>query len=199
MTAPTTPLLLALSPHPLSYMIKILILFNLLILIIFIINYLLITNYIHPIHLIIIIILYSIIICLLISLQTYNYIYSIILFLIIIRGLLIIFLYFSRLISNDQNKLSINIYILLNIIINSLTISYYLHTNKYFLYLPYISQENSSSYKLNNNIFINIFKIYVYPFNNFTFTCILFLLISLFTIIKICRIKSSSLRKIIYE
>lgn len=163
------------------------------IIIIFIIIYILITNYIHPIFLLILIIIYRGIICFIISSWSYNFIYSIILFLIIIRGILIIFLYFSRLISNDQTKFTINIPLILRFFIN---IIIFLYIIKYFNYPIYNFNEILISPLLNNNIFNNIIHIFSYPYRNITIICILYLLLTLFTIIKICSVKTSTLRKL---
>lgn len=161
--------------------------------IIFIILYILVINYIHPIYLLILIIIYRGIICFTISSWSYNFIYSIILFLIIIRGILIIFLYFSRLISNDQTKFTINIPLILrfffNIIIFSLII-------KYFNYPIYNFNEIFILFQINNQIFNNISHIFSFPYRNITIICILYLLLTLFTIIKICSIKTATLRKL---
>lgn len=164
------------------------------IIIIFSILYILITNYTHPIYLLILIIIYRRIICLTISVWSYNFIYSIILFLIIIRGILIIFLYFSRLISNDQTKFSMNIPLILRFIfLNSII---FLLIIKYFNYPIYNFNEILISFQINNNTFNNIIHIFSYPFRNITIICILYLLLTLFTIVKICSIKSSTLRKL---
>lgn len=174
-------------------MIKFIYLKFFIIIIILIILYILIINYIHPIYLLIIIIIYRRIICFLISTWSYNFIYSIILFLIIIRGILIIFLYFSSLISNDQTKFIINIPLILRFFSNIIIISFII---KYFNRPIYNFNETLISFQINNNIFNNIIHIFSYPFRNITLICILYLLLTLFTIIKICSIKTSTLRKL---
>lgn len=174
-------------------MIKFTFLKFLIIIINLIILYILLTNYLHPIYLLILIIIYRGIICFLISTWSYNFIYSIILFLIIIRGILIIFLYFSCLISNDQTKFSINTPLILRFLLNSII---FLFIIKYFNYPIYNFNETFISLHLNINSFNNIIHIFSYPFRNITLTCILYLLITLFTIIKICSIKTSTLRKL---
>lgn len=152
---------------------------------------------IHPIYLIILLILYSIITCFLISLWRSNFIYSIILFLIIIRGILIIFLYFSSLISNEQNKITWRSFLLINLILNFILLIF-LYSNHYFYIYPYYPSLNLIPLNYSNLIpqFSNIIKIFIYPNNYITFISIFYLLIALFTIIKICSLKSSSLRKI---
>lgn len=174
-------------------MIKFIYLKFFIIIIIFIILYILITNYIHPIYLLILVIIYRGIICFIMSSWSYNFIYSIILFLIIIRGILIIFLYFSRLISNDQTKFSINTPLLLRFFFNIIILFLII---KYLNYPIYNFNETLISFQLNNNIFNNIIYIFSYPYRNITIICILYLLLTLFTIIKICSIKTSTLRKL---
>lgn len=163
------------------------------IIIIFLILYTLITNYIHPIYILIIITIYRGIICFIISSWSYNFIYSIILFLIIIRGILIIFLYFSRLISNDQTKFIINFFLIFRLFLN---IIIFLYIIKYFNYPNYKYNETLITFILNNNPFNNILHIFSYPYRSITIICILYLLLTLFTIIKICSIKTSTLRKL---
>lgn len=151
---------------------------------------------IHPTIIIITILFYSCIITLKISIWKSNYIYSIILFLIIIRGLLIIFLYFSSLISNEQTTLKFNNFLWYSFILNFIIIISLIIN--YFNLLP-IKQnfiETSTINLLNKKIFQNILNLYEYPLNNLTIITIIYLLLSLFIIIKICSSKSLSLRKI---
>lgn len=159
--------------------------------------YLLINILNHPVIIIITLLIYRSIICLNICLWKLNYIFSIFLFLIIIRGLLIIFLYFSRLISNEQFKFKINYYLLIILPINIIFFYFLLKINPInsFIY-KYKFHENSSIYSINKINFNNILNLYEYPLNNLTILSIFFLLLSLFSIIKICSTKSISLRKI---
>jgi len=165
------------------------------ILIILIIIFIFTIKILHPIIIIILLVLYNIITCIIIAKWAQNFIYSIILFLIIIRGLLIIFLYFSRLISNEQNNFNFKPLIIINFILNLIYISFYYLFN-FNKYPTFIFIENIHINYLNSNIFQNIIHIYSYPFNNLTLICIFYLLITLLIIIKICSIKSSSLRKL---
>lgn len=161
--------------------------------IIFLILYIIITNFIHPIYILILIMIYRGIICFIISSWSYNFIYSIILFLIIVRGILIIFLYFSSLISNDQTKFNINLPLIFRFFLN---IIIFLYIIKYFNYPNYNFNETLISFILNNNSFNNILHLFSHPYRNITIICILYLLLTLFTIIKICSIKTSTLRKL---
>lgn len=153
----------------------------------------------HPVIIISIILIYRSLICLNISIWKPNFILSIFLFLIIIRGLLIIFLYFSSLISNNQFNFKINPYYLIPLIPLRLTIIYFLikiNPLNLFIY-KYKFNENSPIHAINKINFNNILNLYEYPLSNLTSLSIFYLLISLFSIIKICSLKSStSLRKI---
>lgn len=153
-------------------------------------------KFLHPIIIIIIILTYSCLICLTISIWKSNYIYSIILFLIIIRGLLIIFLYFSRLISNEQIKFKFNNFLIYSFIFNLFILLIgQINIIKFFPIKQNLIEINSINY-LNIKIFQNILNLYEYPLNNLTIITIFYLLLSLFIIIKICSVKSLSLRKI---
>lgn len=172
--------------------------FNYIIYIIFFLSilYLIINISNHPVIIIIILLIYRSIICLNISLWKSNYILSIFLFLIIIRGLLIIFLYFSSLISNEQFKFKIN-YLLILFNINIIFFYFLIKINPLNLFIyKYKFHENSFISSLNKINFNNILNLYEYPLNNLTILSIFYLLISLFSIIKICSLKSTSLRKI---
>nr|YP_009262825.1 NADH dehydrogenase subunit 6 [Wasmannia auropunctata]ANI87504.1 NADH dehydrogenase subunit 6 [Wasmannia auropunctata] len=169
----------------------------LLILPLMIIIFLLIINHMHPITMIIYLIIYSIITAIIMTSWSFNHIYSIMIFLIMISGLLIIFLYFSSLISNEMNKITMKSPTLISFSLNIFTLTYLLFNVKMFMmYPPYYSTDSSPMFMLNNSLFSNIFNIYLYPFCNFSLLCIFFLLISLLSIIKISSIKSSSLRKL---
>lgn len=156
----------------------------------------------HPVSIIIILLIYRSLICINISLWKINYILSIFLFLIIIRGLLIIFLYFSSLISNDQSKINPNLflYILIIYLINIITLIYLSSTisllSNILPIYKYKFHENSPTHQFNKFTFNNILNLYEYPINNLTILSILYLLFSLFIIIKICSSKFSSIRKI---
>nr|YP_009735111.1 NADH dehydrogenase subunit 6 [Acropyga fuhrmanni]QBG38605.1 NADH dehydrogenase subunit 6 [Acropyga fuhrmanni] len=173
--------------------LNLLIIFNLLILLIFInmIN-------LNPIMILINLITFSFLIALKISLWKSNFLYSIILFLIMISGLLIIFLYFSSLISNVKIDFKFNKLLFLNFLLNYMI---FLALNNYLnlmnLKLKKINfLEIYPILKFNEMSNQNILNFYTYPISNFTITSILFLLISLFMIIKICSSKSHTLRKI---
>nr|YP_010872924.1 NADH dehydrogenase subunit 6 [Pheidole fervida]WGV34118.1 NADH dehydrogenase subunit 6 [Pheidole fervida] len=165
-----------------------------LLIIILLIIFMMTINYLHPIFMLLLIMLYSSIICLIMSIWSHNFMYSIMLFLIMISGMLIMFLYFSSLISNDQTKFIINFPLMLSFFFNIIIL---LFMTKYFIIYPmYNFNEMYMSTILNDNLFNNIIHIFSYPYSNITMICILYLLLTLFTIIKICSTKSSTLRKL---
>nr|DAC76932.1 TPA_asm: NADH dehydrogenase subunit 6 [Tetraponera aethiops] len=146
---------------------------------------------IHPTYLIILMIMFSIMVCISFSLTKENPLYSIILFMVMISGVLIIFLYFSSLISNEQSKLKYKNLLLIPIPIILMIFTF----NKQLI--PINNNEEINHYlSINESTFSNIKMIYSYPFSNLTMKCMLYLLISLFSVIKITSIKNSSLRKI---
>lgn len=151
---------------------------------------------IHPLIIIIFLIIYSIIICFIISIWTYNFIFSIITFLIIIRGLLIIFLYFSRLIPNIKIKLYPNILLFTNFCINLFLFAYLFKISNILNFNFYLNIDTNKIYTLSDNLFSNLKSIYLYPFYLITLLSILFLLLALFIIIKLCSTKYSPFRKL---
>lgn len=171
-------------------MIKSNLIIILLTLILIIIIILISNHYLHPIALISLILIYSRLACIVITLRSFNYIFSIIIFLIIIRGILILFLYFASLISNEQYKITLKLPIILRSILTIITYKYNFSNS------PHPSYDHYPLIKLENCPLQYIFKLYDYPYNYITLICILFLLISLFLIIKIRSLKSSPLRKI---
>nr|YP_010872859.1 NADH dehydrogenase subunit 6 [Pheidole pieli]WGV34053.1 NADH dehydrogenase subunit 6 [Pheidole pieli] len=156
--------------------------------------YILMTNYLHPIFILILTMIYSGLICLMMSMWSYNFLYSIMLFLIMISGMLIMFLYFTSLISNNQTKFTINLPLMFSFFFNIFIFLLMMKSNSN--YLTYNFNETCMSLLLNNNLFNNISYIYSYPYSNITLICIIYLLLTLFTIIKICSIKMSTLRKL---
>nr|YP_010872885.1 NADH dehydrogenase subunit 6 [Pheidole yeensis]WGV34079.1 NADH dehydrogenase subunit 6 [Pheidole yeensis] len=162
--------------------------------IILLIIYMLVINFIHPIFIFILVMIYSSIISIMMSIWSNNFLYSIMLFLIMISGMLIMFLYFSSLISNDQTKFKFNLPLMLSFFLNIIILMYLF---KYiFKYPIYNFNEMSMYFLLNTNLYNNIIHIFSHPYTNITMICILYLLLTLFTIIKICSTKSSTLRKL---
>nr|AWN56139.1 NADH dehydrogenase subunit 6 [Brachymyrmex patagonicus] len=144
-------------------------------------------NLLHPINVMLILILFSSLICLNLSIWQSNYIYSIILFLIMISGLLIIFLYFTSLISNEQTNFKFKNFLVISSILNvSLIMNFMLMNMNSSNMFNYNYNENQLIMLINKMNFQNILNLYEYPYNNFTILSMFYLLISLFTIIKIC-------------
>lgn len=168
-------------------------LINIIRIIILIIIIILTSNYyLHPITIISLILIYANLTCIIITLWSFNYIYSIILFLIIVRGVLILFLYFARLISNEQHKIFIRIIILIRSFLTLIII----YKSNLLFQSSHQSQDIIRQINLKTSLLQYSFKLYDYPYTYITIVCIIFLLISLFLIIKICTLKSASLRKI---
>nr|QYF07864.1 NADH dehydrogenase subunit 6 [Stigmatomma silvestrii] len=166
---------------------------------IFLILMILIMNYLHPIMIIFMFIIYSIMICLNLSMWKKNFIYSILMFLIMISGLLIIFLYFSSLISNEQMMIPMNNYFLLMIFFLNMSLFMTINSKKNLVFFQQFFHNSLDSYNLQNLnelSFKNIYYIYNYPFNTLTITSMFFLLIALFSIVKLCSFLNFSLRKI---
>nr|ATJ03026.1 NADH dehydrogenase subunit 6 [Atta texana] len=180
--------------------IFLLILFSLL----FFIALMMLINSFNISSMIILVMIYSLLIFINLSFWSKNYMYSIILFLTLISGLLIIFLYFTSLISNMKNNFYTKPILIITFLVNTLLL-FLMNLSNFTLfslskfYLTFFNSNISHTNFIinpNKNMFENIFYIYFYPYNNFTFLCMLFLLLTMFMIIKICSIKSSSLRKI---
>lgn len=149
-----------------------------------------ITTEIHPTYMILILIMFSLLVCLSITWSIINPILSLILFIIIIRGVLIIFLYFTSLISNEQTKIKLNLPIIIfTILATSLTLSY----RKINIIN---NEENQSILSINEYSLANIKIIYEYPYVNISIKCIIYLIIAIFAIIKVCSFKNAALRKI---
>nr|DAC76906.1 TPA_asm: NADH dehydrogenase subunit 6 [Pseudomyrmex elongatus] len=152
-------------------------------------------NNFHPTHLIVILIIYSIFISLNLSMLKKSFMYSIMLFLIMISGILIIFLYFSSLISNEKIYMLNHKKLMFMIMISVMIM---LHTFKFNKHMQPMNNSNEfkSLMTYQNNLFSNLEWIYLYPFNSLSILCMMFLLLSMFTIIKIISSKSHPLRKI---
>nr|YP_009735177.1 NADH dehydrogenase subunit 6 [Acropyga panamensis]QBG38670.1 NADH dehydrogenase subunit 6 [Acropyga panamensis] len=180
-------------------MMKELLMLNMMIIsILLIILFMLTIKLFNPIMIMINILAYSLMICIKISLWKSNFMYSIILFLIMISGLLIIFLYFSSLIANEKMNFKLNKLLFLNMILN--LIIFYMLNSIYDFNLFKTKKFNFSEinliYNINEMNYQNLLNLYEYPFNNMTIMSMLYLLISLFSIVKICSIKYLTLRKI---
>nr|YP_009734533.1 NADH dehydrogenase subunit 6 [Acropyga smithii]QBG38708.1 NADH dehydrogenase subunit 6 [Acropyga smithii] len=179
-------------------MTKELSIFNLIIMLSLFIILILINMNLTPILIMINLTIFSLLIFVKISLWKSNFLYSIILFLIMISGLLIIFLYFSSLISSERTNFKFNKLLLINFMLNYL-IFFFIYNKLCFLNFElkkFFFLEIFSIMKFNEMNYQNILNFYTYPFNNFTIISLMYLLISLFTIIKICSTKSKTLRKI---
>ncbi|RLU14642.1 nad6 (mitochondrion) [Ooceraea biroi] len=164
-------------------------------------SFLILLQFFHPLILILIIMSFNILMIINMTMLEPFYLLPIMFFIIMISGLLIIFMYFSSLISNEKNSIFTSnpkMKLLLFTTLFTLTLSFKTIINYQEVISP-MSQE------LNNNLMSHSFSayfqnksIYLYypPMNNLTLMSMLFLLITLFTIIKICTPKSKTMRKL---
>lgn len=153
----------------------------------------------HPLILISILILILLIASINIRIYFNDHWFSFIIFLIIVGGLIIIFLYFIRFINNI--KTSIKWDFLKNIPIKFLFIIivfilFWSNSNNWFINFDEITPLHKKLKKLYSN---NLIFIYIFPKNYTTIIAILYLLISLTIVVKICLLKKFTLRKFNYE
>nr|DAC76841.1 TPA_asm: NADH dehydrogenase subunit 6 [Pseudomyrmex peperi] len=149
----------------------------------------------HPTHLIMMLIFYSIIISMNLSLLKKTFLYSMMLFLIMISGVLIIFLYFSSLISNEKIKmmtLKKSTYISMMMVLSM----YILWKFKFYEQPLMKCSEVVHINYIQNTMFNNLEMLYTYPFNSMSILCMMFLLMSMLSVIKAISMKSAPLRKI---
>nr|YP_009253048.1 NADH dehydrogenase subunit 6 [Vollenhovia emeryi]ANA91981.1 NADH dehydrogenase subunit 6 [Vollenhovia emeryi] len=175
-------------------------LMNLFIMIMFLTLLLLVSNYTHPITMMLILLMYTLAIIMLMSMWSNNYLFSILMFLMMISGLFVIFLYFSSLIMNEQYSYNFSFFLsssmLMNMILFIYLISMNLPINLNLLNPSQKFMDSTPLMNINSPSFINIMKIYMYPLNNITILTMFYLLLALFSIIKICSLKNLALRKI---
>lgn len=160
-------------------------------LIIAIITNFILTNTLHPISIIIICIIYNVTLAIYITLWKALPIFPIIFILIIIRGLLIIFIYFARTISNTESSRHFNYketFILITLWITSI-----IHLHIYSKAFNTSNINNSNLIDSTSNFIRIIFKA---PLSSITLIRIIYLLLSLIAIIKICSPKIKTLRKL---
>lgn len=148
------------------------------------------TNTFHPIFIIIICLIHNIRLSIYIILWKTPPIFPLIFILIIIRGLLIIFLYFARTISNSESHLHFNY--------KKIIILIFLWVSSLNSLLPFPALPNTSNINIHfldstANFIRLIFKP---PLSSLTLIRIIYLLLCLIAIIKICSPKIKALRKL---
>lgn len=128
-----------------------------------------------------------------------NHIISFLIFLIIIGGIIVIFIYFIRFINNITTSIKFKIIKIIPLKITRIIFLIFYQFNRFQnLNWKYKFNETETFKKsifLNNNLEI----FYLFPKNYSTILSILYLLICLTLIVKICLIKKKTLRKINYE
>nr|YP_008963765.1 NADH dehydrogenase subunit 6 [Leptomyrmex pallens]AGL61401.1 NADH dehydrogenase subunit 6 [Leptomyrmex pallens] len=151
----------------------------------------------HPVLMMLMIISYNILLILNMSMWKMNFIYSIMMFLIMISGLLIIFLYFASLVANVKMSIKLNLTLFLMLTLNLIVMMITNPTNYPTMTCPQApTKENLPINNINDKMFMNIIDLYTYPYNSVTILCMSYLLISLFSIIKLISMKSKPLRKV---
>nr|AML26771.1 NADH dehydrogenase subunit 6 [Scarabaeidae sp. BMNH 1274752] len=143
----------------------------------------------HPMSLGTMLLMQTILLSLLMGFFNMNYWYSYILFLIMIGGMLILFIYMTSIASNELFYPSIK---LLTIPLTIFSIfSMLLNLDYYYLWLNNL-MENMN----NNKIFLfSINKYFNFPNNLISYMLIIYLLITLFSIVKVTNFKKGALRQ----
>lgn len=157
-------------------------------------------NKIHPLIIISILIILLILASLNLRLYFNNHWFSFLIFIIIVGGIIVIFLYFISFINNI--KTSIKWFFLKFIPLKILSIiTLFFITYNLINNLNWIINFNEiiTFYKNINFNILNLTYIFIYPKNFTTLLCILYLLLALTIIVKICLIKKLTLRKFNYE
>lgn len=154
----------------------------------------------HPLILISILFILLIISIINIRIIITNHWFSFIRFLIIIGGIIIIFIYFIRFINNIKTSIKLTFLKKFHIkfLIFIIFIVIYIITLKYNFWNTNFNEINSifiSINKNNNNLII----LYLFPKRLTTLISILYLLVCLTIIVKICLNKKLTLRKFNYE
>nr|BBU67676.1 NADH dehydrogenase subunit 6 [Polistes riparius] len=161
------------------------------ILMIMLIIYMLLKESIQIILLMILLILFTLFSCLILNSWNSYSLYAFLIFLMMIGGLMILFLMFLSLITNDPSwKPKFNQSIIIMVI---LSIS--LFFKKFSMNIPKNYKLSFILSNLDKNYFLNMFKLLEFPDFLFTILLIIFLLLMLFLITKICLMNNKPLRK----
>lgn len=152
----------------------------------------------HPLILILILFLITITSSFNIRIFFNNHWFSFLVFLIIIGGIIIIFIYFIRFINNIKTSIKLNFlksYPIKIFLLIFITLIIFKNINRN-LFVIRFNEINSIFTNFNLNSISYLTLIYLYPKNSSTLISIIYLLISLTIIVKICLIKKLTLRKI---
>nr|QHD19762.1 NADH dehydrogenase subunit 6 [Chilocorus bipustulatus] len=150
----------------------------------------------HPLSLGITILIQTFLICLNMGFMSMNFWFSYILILVMIGGLLILFIYMTSIASNEKFyfNLKLIIFSLLMIILLTMFIKYNFKfdelMNKNFL---------TNQINMSQNFYYSMSKFYNLPSIKILIIIILYLLITLIAVVKICSTKNGPLRQMFYE
>nr|ALO70452.1 NADH deshydrogenase subunit 6 [Coccinellidae sp. 1 EF-2015] len=146
----------------------------------------------HPLSLGFSILIQTILSGLVIGMFSYNFWFSYILLLIMIGGLLILFIYMTSIASNEKFKFSLMMTILLPIFF---IMSFFINTNLNYYLLNSFNLKMSTIFTYN----LSMSKYYNFPSLMIMMFTIIYLLITLIAVVKICKINSGPLRQMFYE
>nr|ALO76603.1 NADH deshydrogenase subunit 6 [Coccidula rufa] len=147
----------------------------------------------HPITLGSLVLMQTIFSCLYIGSMNLNFWYSYVLLLVMIGGLLILFIYMTSVASNEKFKFN-NKLMLIFIIMSILSILLYMTWNP--ATLDYFNSNNLTqnfSFILNFNNSMS--KFYNFPMTNLMIITMIYLLIAMIAVVKICKTNSGPLRQ----
>nr|AXS65110.1 NADH dehydrogenase subunit 6 [Coleoptera sp. 7 KM-2017] len=145
----------------------------------------------HPLSMGITLLMKTIIITLTMGFFNMNYWYSYILFLIMIGGMLVLFIYMTSIASNEMFFPSIKILCFIIFMMMIMLILYFSLDHFYILLNNMIENMNNK-----NNFMYSLNKYLNYPNNLISYMLIIYLLITLFAIVKITNLKKGALRQL---
>nr|AND96085.1 NADH deshydrogenase subunit 6 [Onthophagus crassicollis] len=138
----------------------------------------------HPLTMGIILLIQTINLSLYMGYLNLNYWYSYILFLIMIGGMLILFIYMTSIASNEKFYPSIKLFLLTNFFMMFYLMTYFID--------PFYTNMNFNYKEQIHNLSLN--KFYNFPNSFIMYLLIIYLLITLFAVVKITSFKKGSLR-----
>nr|AND96742.1 NADH deshydrogenase subunit 6 [Onthophagus nitidior] len=141
----------------------------------------------HPLSIGIILLMQTINLSLYMGYLNLNYWYSYILFLIMIGGMLVLFIYMTSIASNEKFTPSIKLFFYIWLIM-------FLYISLFLIMDPFYLNLNNNFSEHNEIINYSLNKYYNFPNLLIMYTLILYLLITLFAIVKITSFKKGSLR-----
>nr|YP_010944519.1 NADH dehydrogenase subunit 6 [Chilocorus rubidus]WMB96367.1 NADH dehydrogenase subunit 6 [Chilocorus rubidus] len=150
----------------------------------------------HPLSMGILILTQTILICLNMGFMSVNFWFSYILILVMIGGLLILFIYMTSIASNEKFLFSMKLFMMFMIILTMLILFMKMDfkTNNFF-------NKNilTQNIILNDNFYYSMSKFYIFPSMKILIMIILYLLITMIAVVKICKTSNGPLRQMFYE